>query len=462
MIASSTKSIFGTVLVLAMLCSPLAAQATFDWDIEITGSVNDLVDLAMFHTFVTNTGAVLDTVTVNMVKSIPGPWVASLCEAELCYAPFVLDIELILEPDETLELIIDITAVTVEGQGSTLISLASKNNPADTATATFTLISSGLDVLFVSDVNNTTSETLIADAIAATGQTVGVWRTDTMGKTTALDLANFPTVVWGAAQFLTVVNAQDMINLTSYVSGGGHLLLSGQNLAFSYCDPISPFFDVTALAWFQTTLGTDYVGNLGSTDFVTSQLSDPAFSGASFNINGGDGSNNNLSPDVIIGTGSGSTSLTYSGGGGALVRSSLGSGFTAFASFGIEGIDSASSRSAFFSDLFNWFNNPASAVNDRDLPVFSTQPEVWPNPFNPQTRIRFEVGGERAVPVAVTIYNVQGRAVRHLLNDTVSPGPQEVVWHGRDDGGRDLATGVYLARVTVADTQKLVKMTLVK
>jgi len=317
-------------------------------------------------------------------------------------------------------------------------------------------------VLFVSDVSNTSSENLITDAISATGKSVGVWRSDTMGKATDLDLASFSTVVWGAAQFLTVLDAQDMIKLTGYVNAGGHLLLSGQNLAWAYCDPISPFFNTTALAWFQSTLGTDYIANIGSTDFVTSQLSDPAFSGASFNINGGDGSNNNLSPDMITGFGDGTTSLTYSGGGGALVRSNLGAGYTAFASFGIEGIDLASNRSAFLSDVFAWFSNPASAVNNGILPAFSGQPEVWPNPFNPQTSIRFEVGGERAVPATVTIYNVQGRAVRHLLNDTINPGPQDVIWNGRDDGGRILATGVYLARVTVADAQKLVKMTLVK
>jgi len=253
-----------------------------------------------------------------------------------------------------------------------------------------------------------------------------------------------------------------MTNLTNYINGGGHVLLTGQNLAYSYCDPVSPFSDANTLAWFNNTLGADYVSNLGSTDFVTSQASDPVFSGTGFNLNGGDGSNNNVTPDVISGTGSGTTSLTYSGGGGAFVRSNFGSGYTAFASFSMESIDDAGSRADFLNGVFNWFANPVSAAGDGALPLFSKQPEVWPNPFNPQTKIRFEVGGERAVPAEVTIYDLQGRAVRHLYQGTVNPGPLDVIWNGRDDSGRNLATGVYLARVTVADTQKLVKMTLVK
>ncbi|MFT5314959.1 MAG: flagellar hook assembly protein FlgD, partial [Candidatus Krumholzibacteriia bacterium] len=60
------------------------------------------------------------------------------------------------------------------------------------------------------------------------------------------------------------------------------------------------------------------------------------------------------------------------------------------------------------------------------------------------------------------VYNLQGRAVRQLYAGSVNPGPQDVIWNGRDDAGRNLATGVYLARVTVGGTQKLVKMTLVK
>ena len=450
------------VIALTLLLAPSTALAGFDWDIQHTGSVNEFFAIEAFHTFVTNTGAVPDTVMVNMVKNVPGDWVASLCEELLCYPPFLLDIELILAPGATTELIIDITPITNQGKGWTDITLTSKNNPADTAAASFSVITPGLDVLYVAAVGGAATEALFTDAITGAGKTHATWTPSDMGKISDLDLANFPAVVWGAGGSLLGVDATDMTNLTNYVTGGGNLVLTGQNLAFSYCNPASPFYTPTAHAWFQNSLGVDYVADVGSTDFVTSLVGDEIFSGASYNINGGDGSNDNFSPDVISATGNGNSSLSYSGGGTALVRSFEGTGRTIFASFGIEGIADGASRTDFLTKALGWFQTTVVAVGDDLQPVFARRAAAWPNPFNPQTSIRFEVGGNRAVSSEVTVYDLSGRAVRHLFEGTVNPGPQSVDWNGRDDHGRHLATGVYLARVQVAQEQQIVKMTLAK
>lgn len=456
------STLLSLAVAAALLTAPAWALAGFDWNIENTGAVNEFFELGSFHTFVTNTGAVPDTVMVNMVKNIPADWVASLCEETLCYPPFLLDIELILGPGETTELIIDITAVNNLGKGWTDITLTSKNNPTATAAATFSVITSGLDVLFVSGVGAGATETLFTDAISATGKTHATWDLASMGKATAADLTPFDTVIWGTGAFLSGLDTADMTALTAYVNGGGNVFLTGQNLAFAYCDLGSPFYDATAHAWFQNTLGTAYTANVGSTDFVTAAASDIIFGGATYAINGGDGSNNNNSPDVIAPFGGGSAGLDYSGGGQALVSTDPAGGKTAFASFGFEGIATAASREAFLTKLFAWFAGEASAVGDAVLPVLARRPQAWPNPFNPQTNIRFEVGGARAVPAEVTIYDLQGRAVRRLFQGTVVPGPRSLTWNGRDDRDRHLATGVYLARVTVANEQQIVKMTLAK
>jgi len=462
MLAISRKTIAVLVLSLGLLATPQVVLAGFDWDIEHTGSVNDLAIIEAFHSTVTNTGAVDDTVMVNMVKDLPADWVASLCESELCYPPFLLDIELILAPGASTELIIDMTPVTNQGKGSTYITLTSKNNPANTAAATFSVITPGLDLLYVEAVSGANSEALYADAIAAAGKTHATWTPADMGKVSGTDLANFPTVIWASGSLLTGLDATDMTNLTGYVTGGGKLLVSGQNLAFSYCNPASPFYTPTTHAWFQNSLGADYVANIGSTDFVTSLAGDVVFGGASYSINGGDGSNDNNSPDVITATGNGGTSLSFSGGGAALVRSFEGAGKSAFASFSIEGIADAASRTDFLAKVLAWFESTVTAVGDDLPPVLTRRAQAWPNPFNPQTSIRFEVGGDRAVSSEVIVYDLGGRAVRHLFQGTVNPGPQRMDWNGRDDSGRHLATGVYLARVQVAQELQIVKMTLAK
>lgn len=69
-----------------------------------------------------------------------------------------------------------------------------------------------------------------------------------------------------------------------------------------------------------------------------------------------------------------------------------------------------------------------------------------PNPFNPATRLSFAL--PRTLPVVLAVHDAAGRRVRTLIaGQTYPAGRHEVVWDGRDDGGRAAGTGVYLFRL---------------
>jgi len=68
-----------------------------------------------------------------------------------------------------------------------------------------------------------------------------------------------------------------------------------------------------------------------------------------------------------------------------------------------------------------------------------------PNPFVSATTIRFD--HPRAGPVRLAIFDVTGRRVRTLLDAAVAAGLQSVAWDGRDDAGRRVGAGVYMARL---------------
>jgi hypothetical protein len=88
-----------------------------------------------------------------------------------------------------------------------------------------------------------------------------------------------------------------------------------------------------------------------------------------------------------------------------------------------------------------------------------------PNPFNPLTRIAFGVPGGPdgdAVPVALTVYSVDGRTVRRLLDARLPAGRHSAVWDGRDDGGDAVASGVYFYRLTVGPEAISRRMVLLK
>jgi hypothetical protein len=72
-----------------------------------------------------------------------------------------------------------------------------------------------------------------------------------------------------------------------------------------------------------------------------------------------------------------------------------------------------------------------------------------PNPFTPSTTIGFDVppGENRA---RLRIFGTDGRLVRTLLDGSVEPGQQTLVWNARDDHGRRLASGVYYYRLELA------------
>jgi len=80
-----------------------------------------------------------------------------------------------------------------------------------------------------------------------------------------------------------------------------------------------------------------------------------------------------------------------------------------------------------------------------------------PNPFNPSTRLKFSLAN--AQHVEVVIYNIRGQRVRSLTNGPFPAGDHELIWTGRDDGDRGVASGVYFVRMkagSVVMTQRLV------
>jgi len=83
-----------------------------------------------------------------------------------------------------------------------------------------------------------------------------------------------------------------------------------------------------------------------------------------------------------------------------------------------------------------------------------------PNPFNPTTNIRFNL--VRPGPVTLRLYDVQGRLVRTLLQESRPQGVQEVRWDGADDSGRPAASGSYYARLVAGDATSVTKLTLVR
>jgi hypothetical protein len=93
-------------------------------------------------------------------------------------------------------------------------------------------------------------------------------------------------------------------------------------------------------------------------------------------------------------------------------------------------------------------------------PASEASLQVVPNPFNPVTKISFEV--ERSGPVSLRIFDLQGRLVRTLVQSDMSAGRKEIPWYAQDDCGRRVASGVYLSVLRTTGSVQTAKMAVLK
>ena len=86
--------------------------------------------------------------------------------------------------------------------------------------------------------------------------------------------------------------------------------------------------------------------------------------------------------------------------------------------------------------------------------------QAYPNPFNPTTTLKYEMGS--AGSVSIDVFDVNGRKIRSLYNGIQIPGQHEIRWDAKDDHGRSMSSGVYLFKVNVNGKQQTAKSLLLK
>ena len=94
------------------------------------------------------------------------------------------------------------------------------------------------------------------------------------------------------------------------------------------------------------------------------------------------------------------------------------------------------------------------------LPATYALLQNFPNPFNPATTLRYEL--PQRVDVLLVIYDVGGEEVVRLADGPQQPGNHQAVWDGRAAGGREVPSGLYIARLVTPTRTQSIKMVLLK
>jgi len=113
-----------------------------------------------------------------------------------------------------------------------------------------------------------------------------------------------------------------------------------------------------------------------------------------------------------------------------------------------------------FADLLGDYASAPEQGGSSGLPAVMHLVGASPNPFNPSTTIMFDLARESDVELVV--YSLAGRVVKTLKKGVMASGIHEVAWHGRDDAGARVASGVYICRLKSGGSQDAMKIVLLK
>jgi hypothetical protein len=246
-----------------------------------------------------------------------------------------------------------------------------------------------------------------------------------------------------------------------FLSVGGKMYLEGGDVWFN--DPASGGYDFCSL--FDISPITNNIG------YFTGLLGvDNTFTqGMSFTYGG-----ENSSIDRIDPTGSGLSIFTnaFNGFGCGVAANQK----TVGISIELGGlVDSVvpSTKLVLIDSILQYFNIPASGINERQMSQASLIPSlsVYPNPCLKTVGIRLNV--PTGSNLSLKVYDILGRCVRTLCDkQTIAPARtggdgesktgQNWVWDGRDNIGRKVSRGVYFVRLETDDSEKAVKIVLLR
>jgi hypothetical protein len=107
-----------------------------------------------------------------------------------------------------------------------------------------------------------------------------------------------------------------------------------------------------------------------------------------------------------------------------------------------------------------WIEKVVSEDDITITPVHTALKTNYPNPFNPITKISFDLSKDSNVQI--NVYNIRGQRVKTLTDAFHKAGSHSVIWNGTDNANRAVGSGVYFYKMTADDFNDTRKMILLK
>ncbi|MCK4654823.1 MAG: T9SS type A sorting domain-containing protein, partial [Candidatus Cloacimonetes bacterium] len=102
----------------------------------------------------------------------------------------------------------------------------------------------------------------------------------------------------------------------------------------------------------------------------------------------------------------------------------------------------------------------STGIIDNIYPLITKLEGNYPNPFNPETVIKYQISND--YKIKLHIFNIKGQLVKTLINEIKEKGYHTAVWDGSDDNSKPVSSGIYLYKLQVGKSTFIKKMLLLK
>jgi len=266
---------------------------------------------------------------------------------------------------------------------------------------------------------------------------------DSWGSPRNLMGDDFPVVIWFTAQKTSnILIAKDQDSLVAFLTRGGKLFISSQNLGEDI--GITSFYQNYLHAQFDAGTITELRAIAMPGDSVGDIYKD------TISIGGTGGANNADSKDRIFPLAGADSVYRYRqiGGSAAIKYKDTATGYRiVYFAFPWEALGGSTvlfaQRGPVMTSVLRWFGViPGVVENNAGVPglVFALS-QVKPNPFGIRTRIQYSTPAEEHI--SLKIYDLSGRLVKDLYSGKVEPGIYSCTWEGNDNADRQVPSGVY-------------------
>jgi len=404
-----------------------------------------------FTTMIYNEGLMSDMYYIDCAFVGTAGWTGDFTTANGTF-PFGESDSVEVASGDSTEISIAINPNGFNGSGEATLSFQSKNNPGVSGSVTVRYVTTtGVDILVVD-----ASEEGYGEVVSNSMQNVYPGTYGLVSRTalhpSGVNLSNFYMISWSAGINVPAFYQEEVDALQDYLDNGGRLFINGQDIGADIFETTG--FSQFAQSFYNNYLHADYVANSSNTFLVNGYDGDPITDGVSFILN----SIYERFPESISAYDASATPIfKYLNGpliGG--VRAQTTAHRVVYFGIGLEQVEQSEIRDTLVARTIRWLTEGINYTGDDELYVNSFSLEQnYPNPFNPSTMITYSLAEE--VKVNLKIYDVMGREVAQLINETQNAGT-----HNYNFDASSLSSGIYFYKLSAGDFVSVKKMTLLK